>query len=221
MVVRWIRKQLAGLAHRTLLCIYECDRIGELDGVRLSCVNERASRFLETVTAAMGLIRDHDRARYARILQFVDWIVEDTGPFGSGGAFYSRGCRAILLDPDFDRYESEAILASQVASVIVHEATHGRLFHLGIPYTDETWEQCERICVAEENRFLRRLIAAGVEVPEWLVVDFDPESGGNTGRLRSGRYSNSSSRATASERAAWLLEGVLGRSEGWGFILAG
>jgi hypothetical protein len=44
-----------------------------------------------------------------------------------------------------------------MASIIVHESTHGHLFSRRIPYNVETRSRVERICVAEQQRFAEKL----------------------------------------------------------------
>ena len=134
-----------------------------------------SARFCETVERALQLIRDHDPRRYLRVTNSADWIVDYVAPFGSGGGVYRSAIRSIELDVDYNLVDSEAALAAQVASVIVHEATHGELRRRGFPYTDVNWKQCERICVAEENRFLLKLRRSGLEFPDWLIEEFAPE----------------------------------------------
>lgn len=45
----------------------------------------------------------------------------------------------------------------EVASVIIHEATHGRIRDRGITYGEDKRDAVERACIAEQIRFLKRL----------------------------------------------------------------
>lgn len=45
----------------------------------------------------------------------------------------------------------------EIAAIIVHEATHGRIAHAGIDYTPECRERIERACVRAETNLLRTL----------------------------------------------------------------
>jgi len=58
----------------------------------------------------------------------------------------------------------QAMLTIELASLLVHEATHGRLLSRGIAYTNESWMQCERICFAEEARFRNRVCGDQVDL---------------------------------------------------------
>lgn len=46
-----------------------------------------------------------------------------------------------------------------IASTLVHEATHARLYRVDVPYTWESRERTEQLCRREEYRFVQRLDA--------------------------------------------------------------
>ncbi len=59
---------------------------------------------------------------------------------------------------------------------MVHEGTHGMLLKRGFEYTSESRVQIERICVAEEHRFLARLDSIRESLGSSLKEDFDAEN---------------------------------------------
>ncbi len=55
-----------------------------------------------------------------------------------------------------DRFaESEGLTAARFARLLVHEATHARIDHVGIPYEVGTRARIERACVKQELAFVR------------------------------------------------------------------
>jgi hypothetical protein len=56
--------------------------------------------------------------------------------------------RTCLLDQSF--VCSREVSATQLAAVIVHEATHARLFAAGVGYPPELRPRIERLCLREE-----------------------------------------------------------------------
>jgi len=59
------------------------------------------------------------------------------------------------LQEEFVRAESTSV--AQIASAIVHEATHARLMRLGLGYEEPKRLRIERICFDSERAFVRRL----------------------------------------------------------------
>src|SRR4051812_27705814 len=150
MLIRWIDEFVLSTSIR--------DRF---DGIRIANINYSADNgqaFTAFTKHALRLIEQKDPRRYRRVRREIRYIANV--PLLSGAA-YRRSVRCCEID--FDRYyvppEDLAYewQLARFAAIIVHEATHGHLFTLAIPYTEETWIRVERICHAEETRFLARL----------------------------------------------------------------
>ncbi len=60
-----------------------------------------------------------------------------------------------ILDKDY-LFRAD-ISVAEIASIIVHEATHAHLDNTGIEYTDESRARIERICMEAELSFVKRL----------------------------------------------------------------
>jgi len=166
------RRLVGKIADVILLYMFRHETISEFESVRFVCCDEDPEPFRSTVAEALELIKAYDPRRFRRVLDTADWIVDYTGPLGSGGGKYGFRRKAIWLDLGFDIYRDTVELAAATAGVIVHEATHGRLFAMGIPYDEETWIRVERMCCAEENQFLRRLDRVRDGLGSGLVREF-------------------------------------------------
>ena len=59
------------------------------------------------------------------------------------------------LEENFVRAENTS--AAQIASVIVHEATHARMMRLGFGYEEPKRVRIEHICFGAQQAFARRL----------------------------------------------------------------
>lgn len=73
----------------------------------------------------------------------------------TGAAQFDPALRACLLDERF--VLDEASDAPTIAAVIVHEATHARLWHCGIGYEEQLRSRVEAICLRRELAFARTL----------------------------------------------------------------
>jgi hypothetical protein len=90
---------------------------------------------------------------YARILRDLDRIWVCLLQHGLGQ--YKPSLKACLLD---ERYVADSAAAvDQIASTIVHEATHARLWRYGIGYKEEQRARIEAICFRRELAFAARL----------------------------------------------------------------
>ncbi|SFT49853.1 hypothetical protein SAMN05518861_101587 [Mesorhizobium sp. YR577] len=122
-----------------------------IDGVIVGASNEEE---LDRVAAALRSIRQHDPIRYNRLIRDLDHILvlEIEGAVGRFNeiGWLCKLSRKFVSDPS----TTPALLAS----VIVHEATHARLWRMGFGYDEPITEKVERIC-------LRREIAFAAKVP--------------------------------------------------------
>jgi hypothetical protein len=108
-----------------------------------------------------------------RVQQHIHWIVNASYHQGAGGTAYHpylKRCKIDFSDFGWDKLKA----ASYYAKQIVHEGTHGFLCSRGFRYTRKARLQHERICHAEENRFLKRLDHHVPGVYEWFGSAFDP-----------------------------------------------
>ncbi|AWC22437.1 hypothetical protein CO731_01895 [Aminobacter sp. MSH1] len=105
---------------------------------------------LERVETALNLIREHDPVRHGRLIRDLEQIWVWAIP-GSVGRFRHLGWTC-----DLDKQFVETTAPDLIASVIVHEATHARLFRMGIGYEEAIRERVEQICLRRELAFARK-----------------------------------------------------------------
>jgi hypothetical protein len=135
-----------------------------IDGLWVgSYYQENTEQVSRRVEEALRLIKTYDRPKYDRLRCDLDriWV----RPLMSGGvAQFSPALRACLLDERFVLDDTRD--AGFVAAVIVHEATHARLWHRGIRYDEAVRQRVEAICMRRELAFARRL-PDGHRVRQW------------------------------------------------------
>jgi hypothetical protein len=108
---------------------------------------------LRRVEEALRLIKRHDTLNYSRITRNLDRIWVHLLP--SARAHYDRSLNACALD---ERYVlNETMTLEQIASTIVHEATHARLERWGLQYLEAMRIRIEVICRRRELNFLAKL----------------------------------------------------------------
>jgi hypothetical protein len=162
-----------------LNCIHKHFDCGNYETIRLVDIAtapedvKSNKEFIAFTANALDLIRATDPRRYRILLREVRLIVNSRI---MGGGQYMREFRRISVnfplynvDPVDERYK---MYLAGYACILVHEATHGRLFSLGIPYNKRTWERCEGLCFLEEKRFISRLNAVTYD-PQHLVEEVD------------------------------------------------
>jgi hypothetical protein len=101
---------------------------------------------------ALRLIAGTDPNRYRRIRRDVDRLLFTSA---SGGRYLPR-LRTCCISIDYAMRKSTLDLAM----MIVHEATHARLWTLGCRYEEGEREQVERTCVNAEVAFASRIAGA-------------------------------------------------------------
>jgi hypothetical protein len=108
---------------------------------------------LTRVEGALLLIKQHSPLDYARITRELERVWVSLLPHGLGE--YRHSLRACILD---ERYVADpATAVEQIASTIVHEATHARLERCGIEYEEQRRARIEAICFRRERAFAVRL----------------------------------------------------------------
>lgn len=105
------------------------------------------------VEGALLLIKQHSPLDYARITRELERVWVRLLPHSLGE--YMHSLRACILD---ERYVAgPATTVEQIASTIVHEATHARLERCGIEYEEQRRARIEAICFRRELAFAARL----------------------------------------------------------------
>ena len=105
------------------------------------------------IEASLELIRQFDPVRYKRLTLDLDriWVNLAIG----GRASYHHNIRTCKLD---ERYiMADTTTKEEIASSIVHEATHARLMNCGIGYEEELRTRVEAVCVRQEWAFAAKL----------------------------------------------------------------
>ena len=147
---------MTSLLQWSLLRVCKSTKVGEYQAIGFSDWNQNPkddALFVIKTTEALKLIEQLDPRRFARIKRYIRYI-QNTELY-SGGRYIHGICQIdfgrynFIAHPDWSLY--------QYAGTIIHEATHGMLHTRGIRYRKSDWVQIERICRAEQNRFLSRI----------------------------------------------------------------
>jgi hypothetical protein len=112
------------------------DRVGlwlstsrEVDGLWVGSFESReSSPGLRRVEDALQLIKHYDLLHYSRVIHNLERVWVNLLPYAV--AHYDRSLEACVLDERFVLLETTT--PQQIASAIVHEATHARLEQWGI-----------------------------------------------------------------------------------------
>jgi hypothetical protein len=117
-----------------------------------------ASALFDQIGAALQLIVTTDPRRYARIRRDLKRVLLT---LASGGQYLPRleTCR---IGIDYVRRSSPL----EVAMMIVHEATHARLWRAGYRYEAANRGRIERICVRAETTFAARIPGSAVAIAQ-------------------------------------------------------
>jgi hypothetical protein len=127
-------------------------RSTRIDGLWVGVFDGRQdAEILEKVGEALKLIETYDSYRYARVLKECDRLLVRLLE-GNVGQF-----RADARTCEIDTRYVLSYSPERLASLIVHESTHGRLLRLKIGYTEELRHRVERACVRQELAFATKL----------------------------------------------------------------
>jgi hypothetical protein len=150
-----------------------CHFLEEYRGIRICALNwsdQDDDRFLRRTKQALDLIAATDPRRYQYVTHHIRYILNTelytTATYCPGGV-----CKI-----DFGRYQfnrNPTGYLYRYSSALIHEATHGRLLAKGFRRGHRNWVQIERICRAEQNRFLAAcepVYGAPLQIP------FDPKA---------------------------------------------
>lgn len=170
-----IRRAIGKFADWALNRLYAGSVIATIDGVTIVSLRSDHGDFLRVITLSFDLLRIHDPKRLGKIASSARWIVDCSLAMGARSGQFRRRHSAIEMDFEFsDEFGDDLRHAAYYAALMVHEATHGMLLARGFDYTEESRAQTERICVAEENRFLARLGGVRADLADSLRIKFDP-----------------------------------------------
>lgn len=147
---------------------------GKYENIRLvDMAFDEDKDFVTFTQDALNLIKSTDPRRYRTVIREVRFIVNS---HITVGGYYQRTIRRVSVNfrmYKVDRSQPDYNLRlAAYACMLVHEATHGRIFSFGIPYNDDTWERCERLCRSEEKRFVSRIQLENAD-PANLVSELD------------------------------------------------
>jgi hypothetical protein len=106
---------------------------------------------LGRIEEALLLIKQHSRIHYSGVVRDLARIWVLLLPHRGGR--YDESLGACMLD---GRYVANATL-EQIASTIVHEATHARLARCGIRYEENLRSRIEAVCIRRELAFVAKL----------------------------------------------------------------
>jgi hypothetical protein len=168
-----MRALIRNLANKCLLATLKRNVVGEAHGIRLVSVGFQHPSFVSVVTRALDLIRTHDHRRFNRVQKHIEWIFDQAQSRGGHGSYLPRikACPIDLqMNPDFGDHLTHA---AAFAGLLVHEATHGAIFARGIEVTPQNREEVERLCYAEQNRFLRKVNSERAGLGDSLIVEYD------------------------------------------------
>lgn len=158
------------LVNRGYLWVQKRSEVARFEGIVLADVRQKSPHFKSVLLEALQFIRDYDPRRFIRVQRHIGWIVNcDLEPNQS--AEYNseiRTCNIDFIEPkdEVDRVWS----ALHYPRTLIHEATHGAISSRGIAYTPELRARIEKLCIAEERRFLRRVGRLRPDLSEQLVA---------------------------------------------------
>ena len=153
LAVRSLPRELRTLAVvRLAICLGRATSREAPAVINLGITSEEKSGFATAVAAALQQLEDLDPRRHRRIIQQIRYIVN--APMISA-AGYSRWGRVCLID--YGRVYLDHSMQEELACSLVHESTHGLLHSKRVHPPTYGWSRVEKICVAEELRFLARV----------------------------------------------------------------
>ena len=120
----------------------------EVSGLRvIDAINAGYTEALvEKLRAATTLLQQYDEIALAKARRALSTVVF----FPTGPEFWPRTYACVLPDV-------RHLSAPQVAILLIHEATHARLWRCGFRYDPAERSRIERICVRAELSVLRRI----------------------------------------------------------------
>lgn len=123
-----------------------------MDGIWVG-TETNAERIVPRLEEALELIKMHDLQRYNRLARDLNRVWARL--LTSGVGQFNPRLWACMVDERFA--QADTTDAPLLAAVIVHEATHARLWRYGFGYNEDQRERIEAICLRRELAFARRL----------------------------------------------------------------
>jgi hypothetical protein len=179
-------------------------RSTRFDGLWVGVFNgDHDKEILRRVSDALQLIKTYDPYRYRRVLKEIGYLWVSLLP-GAAAVFEIRLRRCVMDPPIVLSYSPE-----RLASVIVHEATHGRLIRHNIGYPQELRRRVERVCMRQELAFAQKIpdgeaLRPGIEHRLTLAPDFWTDEASKD-RRREGLFAA----AHHAGMPEWLVEALL------------
>ncbi len=152
---------LDNLVWRAMLWSIRKSETGRVDSIGLASFRGHGDSFTKTIESALRLIKEQDPRRYARVKRHIAWVVNQVN--SALGAQYQPKMRTLFLQFEEAPEVPPDVLIALYASTIVHEATHGVIEARGIEMSEANRLKIERLCVAEQNRFVAILRARDPE----------------------------------------------------------
>ena len=125
----------------------------QVDGLWVGTTESKPQPGLRRVEEALRLIKHHDSLHYSRVLHNLEQIWVHLLP--NALACYDGSKKACVLDERFVLLETTTL--EEIASTIVHEATHAKLERWGINYDENKRSRIEAVCLRRELNFIASL----------------------------------------------------------------
>jgi len=125
----------------------------DVDGLWIGTWEDKPEPILRRIEAALSLIKRYDRVRCDRLIRDLRrvWVLV----LPTGLACFDHRIGACEIDT---RYFLAATTTPElIASTIVHEATHARLWRLGFGYDEGLRPRIEAICMRRQLAFAAKL----------------------------------------------------------------
>jgi len=145
------RKSRPRIWDRIMLRLSKGDYV---DGLWVGTDDDNPQPVLDRLHEALRLIERYDALRYSRLTRDLERVWALSASLHPTAAFDHR-LRACVLHARFVLAEETTL--ERVASAIIHEATHARLWNCGIGYAEALRPRVEAICVRRELAFAAKL----------------------------------------------------------------
>lgn len=165
---------LRSIGDKGLLFMLKRNVAAEAYGISLAVFGNDPS-FVPVMRRALELLSTHDQRRFRRVLKHVRWIYDGPESAGPGCASYLPRIRACRIDFQMNpALGDELVHAAGYAGLIVHEATHGVIEARHTKRSSLDAERVERLCYAEQARFLRKMRELYPTMPATVDAAYDP-----------------------------------------------
>ena len=135
-----------------------------IDGLWVGHYRDAAAPALQRVEEALSTIKRYDPLQHARVIHNLDRIWVYLIP--DAIAYFDRSISACVLDERF--VLAVTTTPNEIASAIIHEATHAKLECRGVNYEEGCRSRIESICLRRELAFAVKL-PHGEQLREQIV----------------------------------------------------